>query len=171
MITLSNGLSFFRAPLALIFLLESPTLRFVAVLLAMISDSVDGYFARKYRSASRFGAILDPAMDKFFVYFALCTFLFESKIAIWQLLAMLARDGFLLIYSLIALTMRRWDALTLRPIRWGKVTTALQFITLMGLSFELQFPWPFYICFVAMGAFAFLELLQFSDLKKVKVEF
>ena len=33
----------------------------------MFTDSIDGYIARRSKSVSRFGAILDPAMDKFFV--------------------------------------------------------------------------------------------------------
>ncbi len=161
MITLSNILSFIRAPLALLFLQKDPAIRFIAILLAMITDSVDGYFARKYKSASRFGAILDPAMDKFFVYFALGALFLESQINLWALIAMLSRDACLIIYALLALIRRDWASLTLRPIRWGKATTALQFFILMSITFNLHFPWHLYAIFVFMGIFAFFELLQF----------
>ena len=79
MFTASNSLSFIRAPLAFLFLQENPTLRMLAVLLAMITDMTDGHLARRSQSTSRFGAILDPAMDKFFVYFAMMTLLLENK--------------------------------------------------------------------------------------------
>ena len=151
MITLSNGLSFFRAPLALLFLQESPYIRFAAILLAMITDSIDGYLARKYQSASRFGAILDPAMDKLFVYFALSVLFLENKIGSWELAAILSRDCFLFLYTLLIILFRRWDALVLRPIRWGKATTALQFFVLMGLTFDYSFSWILYASFILMG--------------------
>lgn len=168
MITLSNGLSFFRAPLALLFLQENPYLRFVAILLAMITDSVDGYLARRNKSTSRFGAILDPSMDKFFVYFALSVLCIESKITYWEIAAMLSRDIFLCIYTLLMLVLKRWDSLFLRGIRWGKVTTALQFLVLMGLTLGTTFSWLIYGAFVAMGWLAFLELFRHTPYTTVK---
>jgi CDP-diacylglycerol--glycerol-3-phosphate 3-phosphatidyltransferase len=163
MITLSNALSFIRAPLALLFLSESPTLRLFAIILAMISDSIDGYFARLYQSTSRFGAILDPAMDKFFVYFALATFFFEGRIAPWEMAAMISRDFFLCLYGILMLVTRRWKTVVFRSVRWGKITTALQFIVLLGLVYQVSFPWIAFASFVAMGWLAFLELFLLSS--------
>ena len=162
MFTLSNGLSLIRAPLALLFLQVNPYVRLSAVFLAMISDSIDGYFARRSQSVSRFGAILDPAMDKFFVCFVLATLFFEGQIAGWQVAAMLSRDVFLCFYGLFMLITRRWRTIVFRAIRWGKVTTALQFIVLMGLVLQFSFPWIVYGAFVAMGWLAFLELFQMT---------
>jgi CDP-diacylglycerol--glycerol-3-phosphate 3-phosphatidyltransferase len=162
MITISNGLSFFRAPLAFLFLQESPSLRILAICLAMISDTVDGYLARRYKSTSRFGAILDPAMDKFFVYFALTVLLTEGKIGPWETLAMLSRDFFLFFYGLFMLSVGRWKSVVFRAIRWGKITTALQFFLLIGLTLGLYFPWYFYALLPLMGFFAFLELIQYE---------
>lgn len=162
MITLSNSLSFVRAPLAFLFLCESPMLRILAILLAMATDSVDGYLARRNRSASRFGAILDPAMDKFFVYFALSIFVLEGKIAAWETVAMLSRDFFLALYGLLMLVLRRWKSIVFQGIRWGKITTALQFLVLIGLALGYTFPWPLFAAFIVMGWLAFLELFQIA---------
>jgi phosphatidylglycerophosphate synthase len=159
-ITLSNGLSFIRAPLAFLFLQENANLRLLAIFLAMVTDSVDGYLARRNQSASRFGAILDPAMDKFFVYFALSVFYFEGRIGPVETTAMLSRDFFLLFYVLCMTAFRRWDNLVFRAIRWGKITTALQFTVLMGLTLQIEFPWVLFAAFFAMGLLAFGELLQ-----------
>ena len=160
MFTLSNSLSFIRGPLALLFLQTSPLWRLLAIIFAMITDSIDGYVARRSRSTSRFGAILDPAMDKFFVYFALAVFLHEGKLEIWQATAMLSRDFFLCLYGLFMVVLGRWKTVVFRAIRWGKVTTALQFIVLLGLVYDVAFAWYIYGAFVVMGWFAFLELLQ-----------
>jgi phosphatidylglycerophosphate synthase len=92
MLTISNALSFSRIPLAFLFWVESPWVRLSAILLAMVSDSFDGYLARKNQSVSRFGAVLDPLADKFFVYFALSILLREGKLFFLQALAMLSRD-------------------------------------------------------------------------------
>jgi CDP-diacylglycerol--glycerol-3-phosphate 3-phosphatidyltransferase len=160
MITISNSLSFLRAPLAFIFLQTNPFLRLGAIILAMLTDCIDGYLARKNRSTSRFGAILDPAMDKFFVYFVLSILFWENNLSLWEALAMLSRDFFLCIYGLLMITTGRWKTVIFRAIRWGKVTTALQFIVLIGLSFHVSFSWYTYAAFFFMGALAFFELFQ-----------
>ncbi len=160
MITLSNGLSVIRAPLAFLFCQGSPTLRIVAVLLAMLTDSVDGYFARRNKSVSRFGAILDPAMDKFFVYFALTVLFIEGRIAPFEVCAMLSRDFFLCLYAFIVTAMGKWNTIVFRAVRWGKITTALQFIALMGLILDITFPWYVFAALLVMGWLAFLELFQ-----------
>ena len=92
MLSLSNSLSFLRAPLAFLFLIDNTPCRLVAIFLAMLTDSIDGYLARRRRTATQFGAILDPAMDKFFVFFALTGLFLESKLALWQGCAIVARD-------------------------------------------------------------------------------
>lgn len=158
MITVSNGFSFVRAPLAFLFFQENSSLRLLAVILAALTDSIDGYLARRYSSTSRFGAILDPAMDKFFVYFALVVFYQEGRIASWEIAAMLSRDFFLCLYGALMLATRRWKCIVFRSVRWGKITTALQFIILASLIYQVTFPWIVFAAFVAMGWLAFLEL-------------
>ncbi|HSX10692.1 MAG TPA: CDP-alcohol phosphatidyltransferase family protein [Chlamydiales bacterium] len=160
MLTASNSLSFVRAPLAFLFLQESSSLRILAVILAMITDSIDGYLARRSQSTSRFGAILDPAMDKFFVYFAMSVLFMESRLAPWEMAAMLSRDFFLCLYGFLVVAAGRWKTIVFRAIRWGKVTTALQFIVLVGLVLGVEFPWYIYGSFIVMGWLAFLELFQ-----------
>ncbi len=160
MLTASNSLSFIRAPLAFLFLQDNSTLRIAAIILAMITDSIDGYLARKSQSVSRFGAILDPAMDKFFVYFAMTVFFMENKLASWEMAAMLSRDFFLCLYGFMIVATGRWKSIVFRSIRWGKVTTALQFIVLIGIVLGLSFPWYLFAAFIVMGWLAFLELFQ-----------
>lgn len=160
MLSASNSLSFIRAPLAFLFLQDNSTLRIAAIILAMITDTIDGYVARRSQSVSRFGAILDPTMDKFFVYFAMIVLFRESKLASWEMAAMLSRDFFLCLYGLIMAATGRLKRIVFRSIRWGKVTTALQFIVLIGLVLGMSFPWYIFAYFMVMGWFAFLELFQ-----------
>ena len=158
MLSLSNSLSFLRAPLAFLFLVENTTFRIVAIILAMLTDSIDGYLARRRQSVTRFGAILDPAMDKFFVFFALTILFMEGRMEMWQGFAMVSRDFFLLLFGLYLSLTGYWENFQLTAIRWGKVTTALQFIVLIGLTLGVTFPSTLYCVFVLFGMLAFVEL-------------
>jgi len=160
MLTLSNSLSFIRAPLALLFLYDNTFLRLIAVVLATITDSIDGYLARRSKSTSKFGAILDPAMDKFFVYFVLTILFLESKIEMWQALVMLSRDMFLCLFGIYLAITKKWYGFEIHAVRWGKITTALQFIVLFGITMGISFPWYLYVTFIFLGALAFLELYR-----------
>jgi len=158
--TLSNILSLLRAPLALLFLLPSPLYRALAILLAAATDGLDGYLARKRGMVSRFGAILDPAMDKLFVVFALVTFFLEGKIEIWQGCALIARDFFLCAFGIYLSLSGVWESYKVTSIRWGKISTVLQFCVLMGLTLGYSFPNYLYLVFILLGLLAFIELWQ-----------
>ncbi|MBP7075336.1 MAG: CDP-alcohol phosphatidyltransferase family protein [Rhabdochlamydiaceae bacterium] len=162
MFNLSNSLSLLRAPLALVFLVESPTLRLMAILLAMLTDSIDGYLARRSKTTSRFGAVLDPAMDKFFVFFALAVLFSEGRIEIWEALMMVSRDFALCLFGLYLSLSGLWQTYEFRAIRWGKITTALQFFVLVGLTFGYTMPNYLYYSFVAFALFGLYELFQFK---------
>jgi len=164
MFNLSNSLSLLRAPLALVFLVESPTLRLMAILLAMITDSIDGYLARRSKTTSRLGAVLDPAMDKFFVFFALGVLFMESRIEISQVLMMVSRDFSLCLFGLYLSLSGLWQTYEFRAIRWGKITTALQFLVLVGLTFGYPIPFYLYYSFIVFSLFGLYELFQFKKL-------
>jgi CDP-diacylglycerol---glycerol-3-phosphate 3-phosphatidyltransferase len=163
LLTISNSLSFIRAPLAFLFLQENTALRLLAIFLAMLTDSIDGYLARRSRSTSRFGAILDPAMDKFFVYFAMAVFYLEGRMNPIEMSAMLSRDFFLVLYGLLMIVCNRWRDIVFRAIRWGKITTALQFIVLIVITLQISVPWLIYASFLVMGLLAFAELIMIMN--------
>ncbi|MBI3236184.1 MAG: CDP-alcohol phosphatidyltransferase family protein [Chlamydiales bacterium] len=168
MLSISNGLSFLRAPLAFLFLTENISLRVTAILLAMLTDSFDGYLARRRKSVTQFGTILDPAMDKFFVFFVLTILLVEGKLALWQSLAMIARDFFLCAFGIYLSLSGLWKAYACKSIRWGKITTALQFLTLIGLTLTISIPGYFFCIFILFGILAFIEL--FLELYQFKTQ-
>ena len=151
-----------RAPLALLFIIESAPLRTIVIILAMLSDCIDGYLARRYHFTSRFGAILDPLMDKFFVYVILTVLLVEQSILPWQAAMMLSRDFFLLLFLTYLGITGAWRNLEVKSIRWGKVTTAAQFAVLIAIVLKLSFPPQLFFLFILFGCLAFLELLQFK---------
>lgn len=159
-LNIPNVISLLRAPLALLFLVENTTVRIAAVLIAMLTDGIDGYIARKYNKTSSIGAALDPAMDKFFVFFVLVVLFFEHRISLPQVIAMHSRDFFLCVFGLYLRMKGRWKKFQFRAIRWGKITTALQFFVLIALCLGKEVPWPVFGLFVVIGLFAFFELYQ-----------
>ena len=157
-LTISNCLTALRLPLALLFFVQNTVFRLIVVFLAMVSDSIDGYVARKRKSASHFGAILDPAMDKFFVYCVLGILYMENRILLWELFAALSRDAALCIYGLFVSIAHGWSKVVLRPIRWGKITTAMQFLMLLALAVGFSLPPYLYALFIIIGGLVLLEL-------------
>lgn len=162
MFSLSNGLSLLRAPLALLFLSHSIVFRLVAIVLAMFTDALDGFLARRLRSTTQLGAVLDPAMDKLFVFIALSVLLMENQFELWQAAAMITRDVFLCVFAIYLKVSGKWRAYQFRSIRWGKATTALQFLVLISLTIGLKIPSPVFFIFILFGLLAFVELFQLA---------
>jgi len=160
MLTASNALSFLRGPLAFLFLIDSPLIRILTIFAAMTTDFLDGYLARKWKNTSRVGAILDPIMDKFFVYFVLSVLLFENKIVPWQACSMLSRDIALTVFG--AYLLMRFQLLNYKfhAVKWGKISTTLQFLVLLVLSAGYNIPTFFFALFVVFGILVFFELCQ-----------
>ena len=158
MFTLSNALSLLRAPLAILFLVNNPILRAIVVVAACLTDSVDGYLARKYKYTTKLGAILDPVMDKFFVFFVLGILLIEGGISPWQITAFLSRDIALFLFALVVLSRGLWKTYNYRSMWWGKVTTALQFPVLFLLSLHIYIPSSLFIIFYIFGFGMLCEL-------------
>lgn len=159
MLNFSNVLSLSRGGFALAFLQENPWIRLLAIIFAMITDFLDGYIARRQRQATQFGAIIDPLMDKFFVFFAGGIFFIEDKLTFLGLAALLSRDISLCLFGLFLGIVRGWKGYEVKAIWWGKITTVAQFALLICLTLNVIIPTWIYLIFIIMAAFAFLELL------------
>lgn len=159
MLNLSNVISISRAGFALAFLQDNVVIRLLAIILAMASDFLDGFLARKQGTTTQFGAILDPIMDKFFVFFAGGVIYIEGGLEAWQLICLISRDLSLCLFGLFLGLVKGWKGYECKAIWWGKISTAAQFFILIGLVIHFVFPSPIYMLFVLMAAFAFIELL------------
>lgn len=168
MLTLPNIITLLRFPLALVFFQENPLYRAIAIVLAMLSDSIDGYLARRSGKTSRLGTILDPLADKLFVLCALGALLYESRLQPWEALTMLSRDFSLLLFAVYLKCKGDYTRYEFRAIWCGKIMTALQFIVLFGLIYDVPFP-PFtYILFLLIGVAALVELAIAHQVKRAK---
>jgi len=132
---LPNILSFSRVPLLFVVLtglmLPCPgcaTLALVAFMLAMLSDWLDGFFARLFRQATHAGALMDALIDKVFLLGLFFYFLHIGLIPEWgllPLLVMMTREFVITGLRQCALLQGRMMSTEMH----GKVKTVLQFLS------------------------------------------
>lgn len=157
-LTLPNCISFLRIPLAFLFLQENPLLRFAAIFLAMVSDGLDGFIARRTQKVSKFGILFDPFADKFFVIFVLGVLIAEHRLTYVEAAAFLCRDVSVFVFGLYLSFRGLLSTYQFRAIWCGKVTTFLQFIFLLGLTLHMDIPPSGFISFIVLGFCALIEL-------------
>jgi len=130
--------------LVLLLLYEFPRLALAVFLLAGLTDSLDGYIARRFDQRSELGAILDPLADKALLT---CSFVVMSlpgleaviRIPIWLTVVVLSRDILLVAaVILVNLTMGRH---TFPPSTIGKRTTFAQLLSIFCVLLSNALHW------------------------------
>lgn len=95
-------------------------------IIAVITDKLDGYIARKYNQVTKLGCFLDPLADKLLIISALMFLVEENKIGGWIALIIIGRE--------IAVTGLRLAAAinnkVLSADKYGKIKLVFQAITI-----------------------------------------
>lgn len=94
------------------------------IILAAITDFLDGYLARKFNQVTRLGSILDPLADKIFTITVFYCLYSKQLISKNIILLFLLKDLLLIIGFII----NRHNIKHIQPIYLSKISTALQFI-------------------------------------------
>lgn len=149
-----------RLPLAFVFLQENPFFRALAIFLALATDGLDGFFARRYSLVNRVGTVLDPLMDKFFVFFVLSVLIRENRLSFEEAGFLICRDFSVIFYGLYLALRGRLMNYRFRAIWCGKITTVLQLTVLLGLTFQIAIPSYLFGVFALLGILALAELYQ-----------
>ena len=166
-------LTFVRFPLVLVFFVGAIvysftqatwlfSLSFASLILSAVTDLLDGYFARRFRVVTAFGAHADPLMDKFFY---LATFPLLVFVTMKQ--GHTGHGVLLLVFTMLFLARDQWVTF-LRSIgsiyqvsgsaNWsGKLRTAMTFPLICAIYYYEVSPWPF-IPRVLLHAFEVLAL-------------
>jgi len=132
--SLPNLISSSRLVLAAAFVVTSQSdVRIVLVMIALATDYFDGWLARRARSMTRVGAMLDPFADRVFVLVGVSVFLFEGTLSTVQYFIMISRDLMTAIGFLVARMVP-----SLRPVAFharlpGKLVTVLQLATFIAI--------------------------------------
>jgi CDP-diacylglycerol--glycerol-3-phosphate 3-phosphatidyltransferase len=143
LLTLPNAVSMSRLVLAAAFIaLRAPSSRFTLLVVASVTDFLDGWLARRRHATTRSGALIDPIADRLFVLTALSTYLVEGAVSLGAYFTLLARDIATLIGFIVARSIPWLRAVEFRA-RWlGKIVTVLQLVTLVAvLIAPAAVPW------------------------------
>jgi CDP-diacylglycerol--glycerol-3-phosphate 3-phosphatidyltransferase len=105
------------------------------VMLAGLSDWLDGGMARRNNQVSRLGVLLDPLVDKVFVLAVLSFFLYMQEIELMPFVLLLIRE--LSVSFLRSLSVEKGYAMPASYL--GKLKAFTEFLTLFALCFGFDF--------------------------------
>jgi cardiolipin synthase len=123
-VTIPNVISFIRLMAIPVFLylvwMEQDLAGFIVLVVAVLTDFVDGLVARKLNQVSKLGQFLDPFADRLFIAAAVIALMIRDVIPVWLVVVVMSRDALLGVGAII---MSRWGVGTL-PVKWlGKWAT------------------------------------------------
>jgi len=142
-INVSNLLSFVRLLLVIpvwIFFNNFPdqTFRYLVVaagIFALITDVLDGYFARKFNEITEFGKIIDPLADKVIIGFVVIKLFLIGEIPTYYFIMIVARDVLILIGGLLIATKTKY---VLPSDKYGKATVVSIGIVLLMILINVD---------------------------------
>ncbi len=102
---------------------------------ASLTDFLDGYIARKNNLVTDFGKFADPLADKLLVCSALICLLALSKINVYIVLIIIARDFIISGFRLVA----AGKGIVIAADWSGKVKTALQMVMILFVIADIKF--------------------------------
>ncbi len=124
LLTVPNLLSVLRLLLVPVFLwlilIDASGLALVTLVVASVTDFLDGFLARRLNQQTRLGALLDPAADRLYILAALVGLAVTSHIPVWLPFVIISRDV-MLAFTVPVLAKRNYGPL---PVHFlGKAGT------------------------------------------------
>lgn len=108
---------------------------FVLMVIAGVSDALDGFLARRFNWMSKLGATLDPLADKLLVAVMFIIFTVQGHVPLWVAIIVLVRDFTIVcgagVYKLL------YEEVEISPTFVSKANTAMQIITVCLLMASL----------------------------------
>ena len=103
--------------------------KYIAVaifIIASLTDTLDGFIARKYNLVSNFGKFMDPLADKLLVSTALICFVSipDNPMPVWGVIVIISREFIISGFRLVAAN----EGIVLAASWWGKIKTTVQMV-------------------------------------------
>ena len=109
----------------------------LVLVVAGLSDGIDGLLARKLNQRSALGAYLDPIADKLLLSSSFVILAFEKQVAWWLTIIVLSRDILILVVAVVIILISGYRPFP--PSIFGKLTTFFQiilvFTTVLGAAY------------------------------------
>ena len=129
--TLANAVSVVRLMAIPVFLWlvidDRLLIAFVLLVVAVLTDFVDGMIARRMNEITKLGQFLDPFADRLFIAATVIALAIQDVVPWWFVIAVMLRDALLGIGGVV---MARYGAATLPVKWWGKVATFAMLVVL-----------------------------------------
>ena len=111
---------------------------FVLVLIAGLTDGMDGLLARRLGQQTTLGTILDPLADKLLLNSAFVALGVAGQLPLWLVILVLSRDVIIITISLVMILATTHKPFT--PSLYGKANTVAQVSTVLLTLFLLVLP-------------------------------
>ena len=98
-------------------------------IVASLTDTLDGYLARKYELVSIFGKFMDPLADKLLVCAAMICLMDLDRLPSWIVIIIISREFIISGFRLIAAD----NGIVIAASWWGKAKTISQMIMIILL--------------------------------------
>ncbi len=135
-------LRIFLIPVFMVFLLNAipygATIAAGIFILAAITDTLDGYVARKRNEITNLGKFMDPLADKLLVSAALISLVQMGKLSAWIVTIIISREYTISILRAVAATEGRVIAASW----WGKAKTISQITAIIAILLN-NFPFRY----------------------------
>ena len=136
-----NVLSMLRLVLVPVFLvlivLGDYVAALVVLIVASLTDLLDGFIARHFNQVTRLGQLLDPAADRLYIFAALIGLAAQGLVPWWIVVLIVARDVMLLVLAVV-LANHGYGPLPVHQL--GKAATFALFFGLPVIMLGLAFP-------------------------------
>lgn len=102
-------------------------------IIASLTDTLDGYLARKNHQVTNFGKFMDPLADKLLVCAAMICLIELGKIPSWVVIVIISREFIISGFRLVASD----NGIVIAASWWGKIKTVSQIIMIILLIADL----------------------------------
>ena len=130
---LPNALTGIRFVMAILLPAVPANWLFTMLLVAGLTDLVDGWIARKLQLSPGYGQLADPIADKTLVLAAVYVVMNEGWLSWWEMAGLVSRDVVAIILSAVALALGQGNWRRLKPRLTGKVATGAQITAILTL--------------------------------------
>jgi cardiolipin synthase len=140
--TVPNQITFLRLGFLPLFLIlmsyEKYRWALLVLVVAGLSDGIDGVLARTLNQRSALGAYLDPIADKLLLSSSFLILAFKKQLAWWLTILVLSRDVLILIVAVVILLVSGYRPFP--PSIFGKLTTAVEILLVFVVVLAAAYP-------------------------------
>jgi len=129
--------------------------------IAALTDTFDGYIARKHGMVTNLGKLIDPLADKILVIAALISLVQLQRLPAWIVVVIISREFFVTGLRMIAAS----EGIVISASRGGKIKTVTQIIAILMVIFNLPGGLP--AMWIAMGATLWSGMDYLAEGKKL----